>query len=516
MRTSTSMRLLLPSLVNSASCRTCSSLACSAGFISPISSSISVPPSACSNLPMRVVAAPVKAPRSWPNSSLSSSSAGSAAQFTFTNGRLRRVDRWWMARETSSLPTPLSPRISTVTSLSATCSMTVRDAAHLLAVAPDRPVLVVAELLAQLAQLGDEAVLLDGVLDRDVERDLAQPLGIVGLDDVVGGAEAHGFDDRRGLVAARQHDDLGFRARGLQRAQRGQAVEARHHHVEQDDVGRLRSASWRRAVRRLACSSALHTRAAKGRSGDRQQTPNHHQRWRQTAFSSISLARRSCTGICERVCKQRYISPSWVQRHSRVVPQQATHIRRDWGKLGSRLPSAAVEQRVGSSPSACFARFPSTSALAQRLNYGQRHERREHRFAARANDRTSERARVMRRQLVSLTIAGLAVLATGLSAPPAADDDTVGERGADRCGAARQPAASGGSRRSGDGARRHRVDRHGGGGAPRRLRHFGAPLRRIVRTRAPSPKRPQRLSAASAVSFRFHDSRCSVLSARNH
>ena len=39
------------------------------------------------------VAAPVNAPRSWPNSSLSRSSAGSAAQFTLTNGRLRRVER---------------------------------------------------------------------------------------------------------------------------------------------------------------------------------------------------------------------------------------------------------------------------------------------------------------------------------------------------------------------------------------------------------------------------------------
>ena len=51
----------------------------------------------------------------------------------------------------------------------------------------------------------------------------------------------------------------------------------------------------------------------------------------------------------------------------------------------------------------------------------------------------------MRRQLVSLTIAGLAILATGLSASPAVDDSTVGERGADRGGAARQPAASGDS-----------------------------------------------------------------------
>ena len=90
MRTSTVTRLLLPSRLNSPSCSTCSSLACSAGFISPISSSMSVPPSACSNLPTRSVAAPVNAPFSWPNSSLSSRSSGSAAQFTLTNGRLRR------------------------------------------------------------------------------------------------------------------------------------------------------------------------------------------------------------------------------------------------------------------------------------------------------------------------------------------------------------------------------------------------------------------------------------------
>jgi hypothetical protein len=53
-----------------------------------------VPVSACSNLPMRVVAAPVNAPFSWPNSSLSSSSAGSAAQLTYTNGRVWRDERW--------------------------------------------------------------------------------------------------------------------------------------------------------------------------------------------------------------------------------------------------------------------------------------------------------------------------------------------------------------------------------------------------------------------------------------
>ena len=48
------------------------------------------------------------------------------------------------------------------------------DAAHLFAVAPDGAVLVVAQLLPQFAQLRDEPVLLDRVLDRDVERNFAR------------------------------------------------------------------------------------------------------------------------------------------------------------------------------------------------------------------------------------------------------------------------------------------------------------------------------------------------------
>ena len=45
-----------------------------------------------SNLPGLCWIAPVKAPRSNPNSSDSSSSVGSAAQFTFTNGLSRRSE----------------------------------------------------------------------------------------------------------------------------------------------------------------------------------------------------------------------------------------------------------------------------------------------------------------------------------------------------------------------------------------------------------------------------------------
>ena len=115
-----------------------------------------------------------------------------------------------MARATSSLPTPLSPRISTVTSLSATCSMTVAMP-RIFSLLPQT-----ARSSSSLScwrrsrQLGHQTVLLDRVLDRDVERDLAEPLRVVRLDDVVGGAEPDRLDDGRGLVAARQHDDLRF------------------------------------------------------------------------------------------------------------------------------------------------------------------------------------------------------------------------------------------------------------------------------------------------------------------
>ena len=66
------------------SSRTRSSLTCSAVDMSPTSSSSRVPPCAAAKRPARRATAPVKAPRSWPNSSASSSVSGKAAQFTAT------------------------------------------------------------------------------------------------------------------------------------------------------------------------------------------------------------------------------------------------------------------------------------------------------------------------------------------------------------------------------------------------------------------------------------------------
>ena len=76
--------------VTTPSCSTRSSLACAASDMSPTSSRNSVPPSACSNFPARSAKAPVNDPFMCPNSSLSISSDGIAAQFTSTNAWSRR------------------------------------------------------------------------------------------------------------------------------------------------------------------------------------------------------------------------------------------------------------------------------------------------------------------------------------------------------------------------------------------------------------------------------------------
>ena len=87
--------------------------------MSPISSRNRVPPSAISTRPSRALSAPVNAPFSCPKSSDSSSSAGIAAQLTETR-RPFRPDAAWIARATSSLPVPVSPRTRTLVGASAT------------------------------------------------------------------------------------------------------------------------------------------------------------------------------------------------------------------------------------------------------------------------------------------------------------------------------------------------------------------------------------------------------------
>ena len=122
MRTSACKDLLPPTLSKVLSCNTRNNFTCIGIGISPISSKNSVPPSANSKRPLRAEKAPVNAPFSCPNNSLSNSSAGIAPQLTGTKGPLFRPDTSWIARATTSLPVPDSPKINTLALLSATCS----------------------------------------------------------------------------------------------------------------------------------------------------------------------------------------------------------------------------------------------------------------------------------------------------------------------------------------------------------------------------------------------------------
>ena len=69
---------------------------------------------------MRLVMAPVKAPFSWPKSSLSTRPVGRALQLTLMNGLSARLLVEWTARAISSFPVPVSPVMSTEASVGAT------------------------------------------------------------------------------------------------------------------------------------------------------------------------------------------------------------------------------------------------------------------------------------------------------------------------------------------------------------------------------------------------------------
>ena len=99
------------------------SLLWSCGSSSQISSRKSVPPSARCTAPILSLTAPVKAPFTWPKSSLSIRSRGMAAQLIGTNAPFFCLLSLWMASAQTSLPVPLSPVMKTVAELGAARSM---------------------------------------------------------------------------------------------------------------------------------------------------------------------------------------------------------------------------------------------------------------------------------------------------------------------------------------------------------------------------------------------------------
>ena len=120
-RTFTGIARVPPTRSISPSCSTRSSFTWRSSGRSPISSRKMVPPSASSKRPIFRAMAPVKAPFSWPKSSLSTSDGEIAPQLTVTSDPPPLGLRWWMARAMSSFPVPVSPVMSTVESVGATC-----------------------------------------------------------------------------------------------------------------------------------------------------------------------------------------------------------------------------------------------------------------------------------------------------------------------------------------------------------------------------------------------------------
>ena len=104
-------------------------------------------------------------------------------------------------RATSSLPVPLSPRTSTVMSVSATCSMMSRIS-FILGLSPheQQQLGLGARAPAQALDLLLERALLQRLLEGELEL-----LDLEGLAQEVRGTEPHRLDDVPRLTVSRQH-----------------------------------------------------------------------------------------------------------------------------------------------------------------------------------------------------------------------------------------------------------------------------------------------------------------------
>ena len=121
-RMSTATGVLLPTRKIRPPWMAVSSFDCRWGGRLPISSRKSVPWSATSNFPARSARASVKAPLTWPNSSLSKSVSGTAPISTETISSPLRAERLCISRASISLPVPFSPVIRMLASVAATFS----------------------------------------------------------------------------------------------------------------------------------------------------------------------------------------------------------------------------------------------------------------------------------------------------------------------------------------------------------------------------------------------------------
>ena len=180
-------------------------------------------------MPRLSLMAPVNAPFTWPNSSDSISSSGRAAEFTSTNGPVRRWLRRWTWRATSSFPVPFSP--SNQHTAVGRCGH--RDLfaqpQHDAALADNRVAPIDAR--TQRAVLGLQLTLPQRVADHEHRLLERQRL----LDEIER-PQFRRANGRLDAAVARNHDHRRFEAALSQSFERDQPVDARQPDVEQHQV----------------------------------------------------------------------------------------------------------------------------------------------------------------------------------------------------------------------------------------------------------------------------------------
>ena len=205
---------------------------------------------ASSNLPSCCRCAPVNAPRSCPKSSLSASSRGIAAQFTAMNGASGSPASRWISRASSSLPVPLSPRMSTVAdSFAILCTRSTMSRAILLEPTTNSRS-VCSATCAERQHLPIQVLPLAGVPHERSQLVVVEILG-----DVVIGAVLHGLHGGLNFTNRRDHDDLDQAEVLLDDPQHFEAADAGQADVEHHQIDVL---AVEDRQRRLAARHAEH------------------------------------------------------------------------------------------------------------------------------------------------------------------------------------------------------------------------------------------------------------------
>ena len=154
-----------------------------------------MPPSAACIRPIRSARASVKAPFTWPNSSLSNRFSETAPRSTETRTWSARRERRWSSRATSSLPVPFSPRMRTLASVGPARSIS--DQIRAIAgespssgVSPPPAGAAIASTLRRSVTTSAREVRKRGGGADGGEQPLVRP----GLGDEIGGAALHRLD----------------------------------------------------------------------------------------------------------------------------------------------------------------------------------------------------------------------------------------------------------------------------------------------------------------------------------